>query len=166
MDELTGARSTVSELRAELDALRQAQSVGRGERRAFYEATSALVAIRCSDRDDAAFNARAIEYQRRRVDESNLSFEGAATANALVLAMHLGTPSPDRLICSKSFQNAFYRGGLLDNEEEAEANRASPNLWTFATDSQKGKWPSMGRGEARFCPAQCAETAPVPRTGA
>jgi len=26
----------------------------------------------------------------------------------------------------------------LDNEQEAEANRASPNLWTFATDSQKG----------------------------
>ena len=151
--ELDAARQTVAELRAEVDRLRAQQPAGRGvERRSFYEAPSSFIPIRTSsERDDAAFNARAIEYQRRLVDEGNLSFEGAATANALELAMHHGEVSPDRLICSKSFQNAFYRGGLLDNEREAEANRADPALWSFASDSQKGTQ-MMVYFKVRCCP--------------
>ena len=138
--ELGAARETVAEQRAELERLRAQQPAGRGvERRPFYEALRTFIPIRTSaDRDDAPFNARAIEFQRRLVDEANVSFEGAATANALVLSMHHGEPSPDRLVCAKSFQNAFYRGGLLDNEREAAANRACPALWSFASDSQKG----------------------------
>ena len=137
--ELADARTTVAELRAELELLRATQPAGRGERRSFHQLDNTLVPIRTSsERDDAPFDARAIEFQRRLVDEGNLSFEGAATANALVLGMHLGLPSADRLVCSKSFQNAFHRGGLLDNEREAEANRACPALWAFASDSQKG----------------------------
>lgn len=139
--ELEAARATVAEQRAELERLRVQLPAGRGVERQcrYYDTRSSWVSIRTTEeRDDAPFNARTIEYLRRLVDEANISFEGAATANAIVLAMHHGAPAADRLICSKSFQNAFYRGGVLDNEREAAANRACPALWAFASDSQKG----------------------------
>lgn len=152
--ELEAARLTVAEQRAELERLRAQLPSGRGVERScrFYDSRSSWIAIRTNaERDDAPFNARAIEYQRRLVEEANISFEAAATANALVLAMHHGAPAADRLVCAKSFQNAFYRGGLLDNEREAAANRACPALWSFASDSQKGTQ-MMVYFKVRCCP--------------
>ena len=139
VDELTDARAEVTALRQRVGELEAAAPLV-GPRGTQQPKPPVLQALRVSGGDEnAPFTGRSIEFMRRLVDETNGSFEGAATANALVLAMHLGAEvTDDQLITAGSIRNAFSRGGLADEEAAAERNRADEGPWCIAQDAGGG----------------------------
>jgi hypothetical protein len=67
-----------------------------------------LQTVRTTNALHAPFCGRTLEFMRRLVDECNGSFEGAATANAMVLGLHLGPDVADsRLFSPDAFRRAF-----------------------------------------------------------
>jgi len=95
-DELDAARATVAELQTRVQQLAAMPLGQRGQEPS--QAARPLQQVRTRDAADAPFSARSLEYMCRLVDESNGSFEGAATANALVLGMHYGGRNSGRLV--------------------------------------------------------------------
>jgi hypothetical protein len=136
--ELNTAREEVRHLRERISELEACLPLGeRSTRLCPMTAKLQQVRVRGGD-ENAPLTGRSIEHLRRLVDETNGSFEGAATANALVLAMHLGEVAEDRLISAGSIRNAFHRGGLADEEVEAERNQADRGPWCIAQDAGGG----------------------------
>ena len=92
-----------------------------------------LQTIRTTDAPDAPFCGRTLEFMRRLVDECNGSFEGAATANAMILGLHIGPDVADsRLFGPDAFRRAFLRAGIADEEAAAKRNQADPGPWCIA----------------------------------
>ena len=95
--------------------------------------------VRTCDSADAPFLGRSLEYMCRLVDESNGSFEGVATANALVLGMHFGPDVPDAMLfTAATLKNAFHRVGIAAQEADAERNQADDGPWCIAQDAGGG----------------------------
>ena len=138
-DELGVARVACEEARAGLKAAKESvarrRSCARQDAAVYTEGDEAeapspspqvtLTPVRNSESADATLTARTLEYCRAVVDDCNISFEAASSANALVLHMHMGVEAvPDsRLFSSKTFKRAFDVLGVVDNEIAAEHNR-------------------------------------------
>jgi hypothetical protein len=127
--ELDTARDEVERLQSRVQELEAGAPLGkRGQ-----AAPVMLQRVRTTDNPDAPFCGRSLEFMRRLVDECNGSFEGASTANALVLGLHLGSHVPDaRLIPPESFRRAFLRAGIADEEAAAKRNQEDEGPWCIA----------------------------------
>ena len=135
VEELDKARVEVAMLRERIQQLDAASPLDA--RLAAKPVT--LQKIRTSDNANASLTGRSVEFLRRLVDESNGSFEGAATSNALVLGLHLGTDIPDSLLLSSStIRTCFHRGGIADQEADAARNREDTGPWCIAQDAGGG----------------------------
>ena len=134
--ELTAARAEVAELHARV---KQLEAAPHGKRGMASQQHMQPLRVRTSDHADAPFSARSLEFMCRLVDESNGSFEGAATANALVLGMHYGVDMPDSMLYSSgTLRNAFHRVGIAAQEADATRNRADRGPWCIAQDAGGG----------------------------
>ena len=127
--ELSIAREEVGRLQLRVQELEAGAPLGkRGQ-----AAPVVLQRVRTTNDTDAPFCGRSLEFMRRLVDECNGSFEGASTANALVLGLHLGSHVPDaRLIPPESFRRAFLRAGIADEEAAAKRNQEDEGPWCIA----------------------------------
>ena len=135
--ELDAARAQVAELQTRVQQLAAMPLGKRGQEPS--QAARPLQQVRTRDAADAPFSARSLEYMCRLVDESNGSFEGAATANALVLGMHYGADVPDSMLYSAgTLRNAFHRVGIAAQEADATRNRADRGPWCIAQDAGGG----------------------------
>ena len=133
--EIDAARAEIAMLRTRVQEL---ESLPLGKRGAAPQ-THKLQQVRTSDEPNAPFSARSLEYMCRLVDETNGSFEGAATANALVLGMHHGAAVPDSMLYTAgTLRNAFHRMGHATQQADAERNRADPGPWCIAQDAGGG----------------------------
>ena len=134
--EIDAARAEISQLRERVQQLQQAAPAARGHQ----VQTISLQPVRTGDSDCAPLTGRSVEYLRRLVDESNGSFEGAATSNAIILGLHFGADHvPDsRLVSAATIRNAFFRAGLADQERDAERNANDTGPWCIAQDAGGG----------------------------
>ena len=136
-DELDAARATVAELQTRVQQLAEMPLGQRGQEPS--QAARPLQQVRTSVHADAPFSARSLEYMCRLVDESNGSFEGAVTANALVLGMHYGADVPDSMLYSAgTLRNAFHRVVIAAQEADAARNRTDSGPWCIAQDAGGG----------------------------
>jgi len=90
---------------------------------------------------EAPLEARTLEHLRALVEETNMSLNGASTANALLLQLQTGhAPALDRLTCRSSVTRAFQRLGALDRRVWAAANEKEAAYWALSTDGgNKGR---------------------------
>jgi hypothetical protein len=76
---------------------------------------------------------------RRTLVESNQSFQGASTSNALVLAEHLGAPPPmSHLTNAESYRRAVISLGIVDQQNEAKTNNKYHDPLCIASDGGGG----------------------------
>ena len=76
-----------------------------------------------------------MEMMRRLVEETNLSFGGAATAIVLVWGMLFKDAIPEEfMISEKSFANAFLKMDVLDARAARLKNKDEDAPWAFAAD--------------------------------
>ena len=162
--ELQHARQTIAEQRAEIYTLKETQPAGRGvqqqQQSCPWSGSSQhhyIKSIRTTAAHDGHYLSRTLEFMRRLVDESNCSFESAATCNALALATHIGDVPIAHLTNPEAYRRAFVRLGLLDNEAEAAVNLVYKGPVCIAQDGgggslmmAYGKWDyERNRPEAR-----------------
>ena len=79
-----------------------------------------------------------VECCRRLVEEAKLSFEQAATANAIVLGMHMrAVPEQEQLLSGSFFRRCVERAGVLDEESRSELFRSWSEMkaWAIAADA-------------------------------
>ena len=128
--ELNVARKTVAELRMQVQQLQAAAPLGQ------RQSPTQLLSMQCvrtTDGVDAPYTGRSLEFMRRIVDEANVSFEGAATANALILQWHFGDEVPEsHLTNATAFRRSFLRAGIADEEAAAARNTADTGPWSIA----------------------------------
>ena len=139
--EVEAARMNEPELRGQVMAL-TTQLTDATPRRALPTVPVVrLIPPRTSCSPEAPLTARTCHYIRALVNETNCSFEGAATAISVVLALYIeGPPSKEQLICSSSVKAAFDKLGQEDNLLEQRTNQASLQFWAMGCDGgNKGR---------------------------
>ena len=101
---------------------------------------------------------------RRLVTEANCSFEGAATANALILTTHIGsTPPISHLAQAESFRRAFHHLAYPDQEREAKLNANYTGPICIGQDGGGGYlmcaygWFDYRRGKPYYLPLAAAD---------
>ena len=116
-EELNVARAEVARLR---EALAEAEAQATGtRRRAGAQETVQLVGCRLWDADDAPLTARDLTFVVQLVEEANCSFQGAATAVALVLGWLFGEAALTMgkyLLSPNTFSRAVEALGMLDDD--------------------------------------------------
>jgi len=138
--ELTAAREEVTLLK---EAVVAAEEPLTGTRRNSCSEAPQLIGCRQWDVDDAPLTARDLTFCVQLVEESNCSFEGAATSVALVLGWLFGKAALDMtkyLLCSKTFSSAFEVIGTLTDDAVRKANLADDQPWGGVGDgANKGR---------------------------
>ena len=144
--ELSLARAEVDQLRVQKQAKSQEalpekrQCAGRQPMPTIPEDSQAAAQpqrpkLRTSNSENAPLLPRTCELLRSLVEETNGSFEGAASACALVYQLYIGHPPPPHLtFCSNTIKNAFIRLGRTDRSIEAAITRAEMAPWAIAAD--------------------------------
>ena len=138
--ELETARVEVARLR---EALVAAEQSATGTRRDDAAEAPQLVGCRQWDADDAPLTTRDLTFCVQLVEESNGSFEGAATSLALVLGWLYGKAALNMgkyLLCAKTFSSATEVMGTLEDDAVRKANQADDQPWGGVGDgANKGR---------------------------
>ena len=140
-EELNVARAEVARLR---EALAEAEAQATGtRRRAGEQETVQLVGCRLWDADDAPLTARDLTFVVQLVEEANCSFQGAATAVALVLGWLFGEAALTMgkyLLSPNTFSRAVEALGMLDDDRVRKVNAADTGPWGAVADgANKGR---------------------------
>ena len=139
-DELNVARAEVARLR---EALAEAEAQATGTRRAGAQETVQLMGCRLWAADDAPLTARDQTFAVQLVEEANCSFQGAATAVALVLGWLFGEAALSMgkyLLSPNTISRAVEALGTLDDDRVRKVNAADTGPWGAVADgANKGR---------------------------
>ena len=139
-DELNVARAEVARLR---EALAEAEAQATGTRRAGAQETVQLMGCRLWAADDAPLTARDQTFAVQLVEEANCSFQGAATAVALVLGWLFGEAALSMgkyLLSPNTISRAVEALGTLDDDRVRKVNAVDTGPWGAVADgANKGR---------------------------